>query len=674
MAINPMVQSCGKYFMVVGCLILVLGCAGKRETLLADQFADKGRWETAVFLYREAARKDPDSLDLQEKLAGAKTQLAAQHYQGGQARLQAKDVMVALEAFKKAISLDPQNAQYRESLEHALNLKEARNRTQAGLMFLEAGRYSEAQSELEQALALDPMEGAVEEILQELAQRQEEAPSDEIDLVLQSNVPITLKFRNARLVEVFEFLSRAAGVNILFDKDVRPESSTVTVFIKDASFKQALSLMLTTNNLFMKKVNDRTILIIPNTRQKVKQYQDLVIRTFYLSSVGAKDMVNLLRTMLETRRIFVNESLNAVVIRDTPEKIALAQKIIEANDRMVAEVMLEVEVLEVTRTTGTKMGWNVTPSQAQAFLGKASSGDDSGSSGSLSGGGLTLTSDDPTTVFFTLPTVVVDFLKQESEAETLANPRIRVLSGKTAKINIGDRVPILLSTTTTSAVSAGVSGNVSTATSVEFKDVGIKLDVEPKVHLNNDVTMKLKLEVTSLGDLVDLGNNVKQFRFGTRSAETELSMESNETVIIGGLIRDEDRITLNKFPGLGEIPFVGRLFSNEEKGKVKTDILLMITPTVVRGIKPPDRRLQKFWSGTEDNYSSEPLFSDVPSGVQMGDQPGDADEPRMRPPVILPGQSFQPEPDFPVPSTIRRDRSSLSDSSLEREFARHIGK
>ncbi|MCI0528485.1 MAG: cohesin domain-containing protein, partial [Nitrospira sp.] len=244
------------------------------------------------------------------------------------------------------------------------------------------------------------------------------------------------------------------------------------------------------------------------------------------------------------------------------------------------------------------------------------------------------------------------------------------------KVNIGDKVPILLSSTTTAAASTGAVPTTSTATNVEFKDVGIKLTVKPKVDLTNDVTLELNLEVTSLGDLVNLGNNVQQFRFGNRTAETILNVKNGETVVIGGLIRDDDRVNYNKIPGLGDIPLLGKLFSSTDKTKEKTDVILTITPSVVRGLETPDRDLQYFWSGTEETYSTKPLFSELPTtGEVRSDQtpsmimpddsaplPPPASVTPPIPPSFVPPFPLPPVPALPTPSTLPR-RSSQPDSS-----------
>ncbi len=653
-------------------LTLLLGCAGGREIRLADQFAKAGNWEGAVFLYQEASQKDPKNMRLREKLNEAKAKAAAQHYQKGRELLKEKSLPQALEEFKRAMALDPAKQEHQDGLNEALRLKEAQDLYVTGLKLMRAERFSEALQQFELALDRDPTLVAAQEAIKKMTEDQKAGLTAGEELNLKSTQPITLKFQNAKLNEVFEFLSKTSGINILFDKDVRPETVTITIFVKNVSFKEALNLIMTTNNLFMKKISDDTILIIPKTKQKVDQYQDLMIRTFYLSNTKADDMVNLLRTMLETRRVFVNKELNALVIRDTPEKIKLAEKIIEANDRIVAEVMFNVEVLEVGESSELKYGWRFSSNQIQAGIAK--------SSGDIVQGLSTISLDTLRggyTWFFTVPTIIVDFLKTEGEAKTLANPRIRVLDNKQAKVNIGDKVPIRLSSTTTQPVSGtSALGTPTVTTNVEFKDVGIKLTVKPKVDLSNDVTLELNLEVTSLGDKVDLGDGTTQFKFGNRTAETTLNVKNSETVVIGGLIRDEDRVNYNKVPGLGDIPLLGKLFSGTDKTKTKTDIIITITPTVVRGLETPDRDLQYFWSGTEETYSTKPLFSELPTtGEVQSDQPPSIITPDESaplppppsvtppiPPLFVPPTPLPPVPALPTPSTLPR-RSSQPDSS-----------
>lgn len=619
-------QNLNRTFFIPLILLILVGCATTREVRRGDQFASEGNWEEAVSYYREALKSNPENKEIKIKLMLAEEKTSALHLSKGRIFLSERKADLAVEEFQRSLAYNPKSADSQAGLVEAMMIKESQQRFEAGDKLLKASKVNDAIAEFEKALELDPGNVPAQEALARLSEEKKVLESEE-ELTLTSRQPITLRFQNTRLKEVFELLSKLSGINILFDPEVKDD--TISVFIKDAPFKQALDLLLATNKLFMKRISKDTIIIIPKTKPKMDQYQDLMIRTFYLSNMKAKDMVNLLRTMLDTKRVYVNEDLNAIVLRDTPDKVKLAEKIIEANDRKIAEVIFDVEILEVNRTKSQKYGWYFSPSQITAGL------------YDLGGSAVTLEqlkALGPSAYLFTLPKVVVDFMKQDSDAQTLANPRIRVVENKSAKVNIGDRVPILLSTTTT-PVTGATAGAITTTTSIEYRDVGIKLTVEPDVHINNNVTLKLNLEVTSLGDLVDLGGGLKQYRFGTRSTETVLNLQDGEIVIIGGLIKDEERTSISKVPGLGDAPILGKLFSSTSKEKVKTDILLTITPHIIRGLETPVKELQTFWSGTEESYATKPLFI-APEG-----------EEGMRPPIPLPEPSGQREKP-PVPKAI----------------------
>ncbi|MFZ5863489.1 MAG: secretin N-terminal domain-containing protein [Nitrospirota bacterium] len=583
----------GAAWLVV--FVLAVGCT-PRSVRVADQFAREGNWDGAILIYQEAVAKRPDDAALQDKFNRAKEQAAKRHHERGEALLEQQAWPQAVEALKQAVALAPNTEAYRVTLSRGVKLKDAEDRYQAGLQLLKTEKYQDATREFERAVELSPSHaGAAKAIADTRARKKLLDASDE--LTLTSTQPITLRFQNAKLKEVFDLLSKTSGVNFLFDRDIRDDP--ITIFVKNTTFRDALNLVLTTNNLFMKRVAADTILILPKTKQKIDQYQDLMIRTFYLSSAKAKDMVNLLRTMLETRRMFVNEDLNTIVMRDTPDKIRLAEKIIEANDRQGAEVMFEVEVLEISRNHTIKYGWN--------FF----RGDQAGASANLSLKTNPLTLDalqeiGRGEVLITLPSVLVNFIKLDSNAKTLANPKVRVLDNKSAKINIGDKVPIQLSTTTSAPATATSTGVPTTTQTTEFKDVGIKLEIKPSIRLNNDVTMDLKLDVTSIGDL---DPQAKQFRFGTRTTDTTINVRDGETVVLGGMIRDEDRKSMNKVPILGDLPILGKLFSSTDTQKVKTDVVLTITPHVIRGLSAPDGGVQSFWSGTEEGFATQPLFT-----------------------------------------------------------------
>src|SRR6266571_2200113 len=646
-------------FLIVA--VLLAGCASfyAPDTTLADRLMQEGNWEEAMAAYQEALKDDPYNPAIQAKLNAAKGRIAAAAQERGRAALKERNLTQAIEAFKQALSLEPSNLEHQSALAQALRYKEAQDRLIVGQKMLKGGRLEDAAEAFERALELDPDLKAAQDGLVQLAEKQKSG----LHLLSSSKQPITLKFQNARTKEVFEVLARAGGINILFDKDMKDDP--ITIFVKDATFEDALNLILTTQSLFIRRLTADTILVIPKTKQKLDQYQDLLIRTFYLSTAKAKEIVNLLRTMLESKRLYVNEDLNAIVIRDSPDKVRLAERIILANDRKPGEVMFEIEVLEVDKTLSDKFGVNIAKQAGAAAVPDGTTNFPAASTTTLFTYRLLRSLGDQT-YLFTLPTsILLDFLRAESSTKTLANPRVRVVNNKQAKINIGDKVPILLSTTSTiPGIVPGTLPSQSTVTSIEFKDTGVKLTVEPVIHLNQDVTLKLQLEVTRLGDLVTLQANplIQQFRFGTRTAETSLSLKDGESVVLAGLIQPEDRTTVQKVRGLGDIPVLGEIFKSTTRDVVSTDVILTIAPHIVRALELPPLDDQAFWSGTEEAYGLKQLFPDTGAGKGISGaapiSPAPAPPGAPSPAPSSPGSQVPRQPPLGVLSLLPADRTA----------------
>lgn len=584
------------------------------EILLGDKLAQQGDLDGAVTAYQKAVREDPFNKELDEKLKSAKTRAAEYHFSNGRKWLKQRKIAEALQEFQIALGLDPQKPEYHTALMDVLRLKTARQTLLDAKQLEGLGRFDEALTLYESAVELDPSLAEAVEGITRVVQQQ-----TEIHTIGGSAEPVTLRFQNTRLKQVFEILARTANIDILFDKDVRDD--LVTIFTKDTPFDEALNLILSTNQLFSKRVGPDRLLIIPDTKQKRDQYEDLQIRTFYLSHSKAKDMANLLRTILETKRVYVNEPLNTVVVRDQPAKITLAQQIISANDRADSEVLFEVEVLEVDRTDSQNLGLQFAKSAGFGIFPPGAAPTEPESVADLIFNILPptwtfreLTSIGQDSYLFTFPSsVLLNFFKQNSEAKTLASPKIRVLNNEKASINVGDKVPILLSTTNVlpGQAATGAVGTTSTVTSIEFKDTGIKLTVEPTIHLNNSITLRLQIEVTRLGERIILQADplITQFEFGTRTADTALNIRDGETVVLGGLLAEEARKTRDSVPGIDDIPVLGDAFSNTETEKTITEVILIITPHIIRSVNPPPLAKQTLWSGTAKHYDTKPRFS-----------------------------------------------------------------
>jgi general secretion pathway protein D len=579
-------------------LAVLAGCAGSQSFQRGERYAERGEWDLAVKEYREANKREPRDIEYRSALLRAEETAANEHYKKARNFLKERKLDQAVVELQQALYLNPSNAAIQSALKSVLDIKQAEENYRAALSFQELGRTSDAINELSQATELDPENVKYVDALDKLRKKRAETePEDALTLV--SDKPITLNFKNTNIKDVFEFLSKLSGINILFDEEVKAQQ--VTVFVKDVSFQYALNLLLSTNKLFMKKVSADTIIIIPKSKGKLDQYQDLVVKTFYLNNAKSKEVVNLVRSMLDVKKVYVNEIQNSITVRDTPDKIKLVEKMIAANDLKEAEVILDVEILELSRTNSLNIGWNFTPGLTAGATVQSITPPTGVSTPAGSIALSDLRNLSRNNIFVTLPGVVVNLIKQDSDAKTLANPRVRVLNNKQAKFHIGDKIPVQTSTIQSTQV-----GQVTST--FEYKDVGIKLNIEPNVHLNNTVSLKMSMEISTLGQPLDFGNGQKQYTFGTRNTETLVNLRDGETVIIGGLIKDEERKSKIKVPILGDIPVIGKLFSSTDDETIKTDILMSITPNIVRNMELPDKDTQVFWSGTEEAYATTPLF------------------------------------------------------------------
>jgi len=603
----PTSQASVIWFIFVTVMLLA-GCAyfESNDVKRGDQHLAAGKWEEASMAYRQALKEAPFDQSLQEKYSLAKERAASQYQERGRAFLKEHQIDLALEQFKRALSIEPSNPEHQASLAEAMRLKEAREQYREADRLAQLGRTDEAMEGFAKSAELDPTFAEPLEGISKLTEDQQARDRED-----QRKQPITLRFRNAGLKEVLEGIGKAGGVNLIFDRDVR--NDPVTIAIEDTPFDDALNLILNSNNLFSRIVSPGVMIVSPNTKQKQEQYQDLMIRTFYLSNAKAKDMLVLLKGMLDSKRMHANEQMNTIVIRDQPEKLEMAEKIILANDRHDSEVLFDVEVLEVDRTVDQTYGLSYPKQIAAAIV-------PPGFAGTIAGDIAPqftlqqLESLGKGNYLFKLPTnVQLDFFKQITDAKTLAAPKVRVVNNKKAEINIGDKQPILLSTTNVlpGQAATGAVPTTSTVTSIEFRDTGVKLTVEPAIHLGNELSLKMKIEVIRLGEPVVLQANppITQFKFGNRSAETMLNVRDGETIVLGGLLQEEDRKTRVTIPWIGDLPVIGNLISSFKTQRVTTEVILTLTPHIVQAMTPPSLSKQAFWSGTDSTYSNTTMFT-----------------------------------------------------------------
>lgn len=557
----------------------LVSCASIHEK--ADWYAAQGEWIKVVTEYRLAYRENPDDIEIKSKLIQAENKAAEFYYARGEDHLGKGEVEFAIAQFQRGLVAKPKHEKLIKILEVAMARQEAKYLYNEGISNIRAGELSAAEYVLKQALDIYPDNPEVMRVLKEVKIRLQESRST--SFILKSNKPITLNFRNIKLRKAFEFIAKYFGVNVIFDNDVK--DSKITLFAKNVTFEQGIDLILKTSNTFYKKMGANTMLVAPDTKDKRGQYEDHIIRTFHLRSIGAKEMSNIIKGVVSTKKIIINEQMNSIMVRDKQDILNLIEKLVVINDRKPAEVLLEVEILEVNRNKAEQIGLDygsvITAKFDEYKLNESSF------SKTIRAGTVTL------------PNVTFRYFKQDVDAKTLANPKIRVLNSKSAKIHIGDRVPLRSSTIQ--------DATGQTRTTFEYTDIGIRLQVEPRIHFDNSVTVKMNLEVSSLGQ--NLGTpSEPTFSIGTRNAETIMLLRDGETAVLGGLIRDEDRDNVVKIPGLGDIPILGALFRTTDNSSARTDVLLTITPKIIRATDISPRSMHAIYSGTAENYSSKPLF------------------------------------------------------------------
>jgi general secretion pathway protein D len=401
-------------------------------------------------------------------------------------------------------------------------------------------------------------------------------------------------------------------------------------------------------------LSDNTVLIYPNTAAKQREYKELVTRTFFLVNAEAKQVQNLIKTVVKTKDIYIDERINLIVMKDTIDAVRLAEQLVESVDVAEPEVMLEVEVLEVSSNKMKELGIDfpdqvgygiLTPNltSSTSNLGVTTSSTTLG--GQLLQGNINLKDTGGLVVpYISNPALILNLKSQDGAANLLANPRIRVKNKEKAKVHIGEKLPVF---TTTSTANVGVSASVT------YLDVGLKLDVEPLIHLEDDVDIKMTLEVSSIVKEVIGPQSSLAYQIGTRSTATSLRLKDGETQILAGLISDEERTSASRLPGLGDLPIVGKLFSSERGSNNKTEIVLLITPRIVRNLTRPAHISPALAAGTEASVGSASLSLRSPSkdqGVRLSSSGGGAGaappQARMSAPVpVAPAPEAEAEVD-----------------------------
>lgn len=572
------------------CLSL-LGCASYKAERQARTAETAGNWDQAVELYLDLLSDDPGNLQYKAGLLRSKLQASRVHFANARKLHEAGSLEAALREYQQAVDLDPTNDYARVEMKKALE-------------------------ELANQRAKAEGKPTIEELKEKARNYRTEPPM----LNPRSPEPISLNFPNPVDVrDIYEALGKAFGVNIVFDPQL--QNQRLAIELKDVTAQDALEMVVRAAGQFYKVLDEHTILVADDTPQNRSKYEDLMIQTFFLSNADPKDVMTMLRSLLGTRNVAENDQLNAVVLRDTADKVKVAEKIIDANDKARGEVVIDVELLQIDVNKLRQLGLSLSQYQVGATF---------QSPGGLPAGQVQLNQTQElgnrANWIMTVPSVLYDFLKDDSDVQFLARPELRISDGQKAVLHIGDKVPIPVTTFNTAQT---VGGNIVPITSFQYQDVGIRIEIEPRIHHNQEITLKLKVEVSNLAGTVQGTQGTEQPIISTRAIESTIRLRDGETNMLAGLIQTTEDRGETGLPGLSEIPVLGRLFSKNRTSRKRTDLVLTMTPHIIRTANITDADLKPIWVGTQSNISFRGGSPQVESGTE-----GPFNEPQRSPEEI----------------------------------------
>ena len=618
------VNSVRRLLVPVALGILLTGCGGLDFPIQkGEDLALQGRWEESVQVFREATKKDPQNIEARLGLARALWAASMEQVRLGEELEQSNRTEDAQTAYRRALGYNGENQLALMGLERIGRAGEIQDRLARARQRIAKKEWRAAQSEVQAVLRLDPDNAPARALKPEIAAgltpdslaAKAEADPGKLAQMLFSMKPVTLRFRDTDIKEVLEMFSRTAGVNIFTDESLQPKK--ITTFFQNLPLRESFNLILASNRLFAKRIAENTVIVVPDIPAKRQQYDELTVQTFFLTDADAKVTVNLLRTILNTRQIFVNEKLNALVIRETPEKLELAQKLIEANDRSVGEVEIDLEVLEVDRAATQNLGIDFSPRSLQVQMNLPQTVSISNAWNEIRlGSTLSFPSGNPT--------LILNLVKNDSNTKVLANPTVRILDRQKARLLIGERRPFLISSissspaiaTTTTTGTTTSSAATTTQSNVEYRDLGLKVTLTPTVHLDGEVTVELNFEISSLGPpIADVESANLLPPVNTRNLDTFIKVRNGETRLLGGLFQDTQSEATNQWPFLSDIPWLGRMFVNPTHSRTRTDVLISITPRIVKALDRPEPEIESFASGTAESFgpAAGPAALAVPS-------------------------------------------------------------
>jgi len=538
----------------------------------------------------------------------------------------------AIVEYTKVLRDQPDNRAARQALERS-KLRSSLEHFSRGRRFETGGRLEEALVELQLASELNPGNGDIDALLgsvrnqlrtkvatsrggktelQSLVERSRAFAPAGLDLPSDVRMPNTLTFRDASSRDVFTALGKFADISVVFDPQFRAQP--ISIDLRNASLDNALQAVSTATRSFYRVTAQRTVTVVPDTPAKRQEYEEEIVRLFYLSNADLKETVDLLRVVIDARRLAAVTATNAITIKDTPDRVAAAGRIIAAIDKARPEVVIDVELLEIDRTRLREFGLQLaSPGEPPTGInGAVGINRDVVTLRDL----RNLTQSD--ILLTNLPSLYYRLLKSDTNTRTLANPQLRTSEGMPAQARFGERVPVPV--TTFSPIATG-GVNQQPITSFNYENIGVNIDITPRTHHDDEVSLALKVAVSSISGTGFGGLPT----FGNREIDTVIRLRDGETNLLAGLIRDDERRVLRGIPGLSDLPIIGRLFAQSQRETQETDIVLTLTPRIIRVLDLTEEDLRPFRMG-RDGDATAPLSLPVPLPLQPAPARPDAPE------------------------------------------------
>jgi general secretion pathway protein D len=578
-----------------------------------------------------------------------------QQYDAGQKAETIQDYDTALEYYQKALASNPYNASIRIKV-NQIRFEAGESHIKKGLALREKGDLQGAAAEFQHASSIDPSSPvALQEFrrtvdqINELAHTQDEQARTEEgggaelasappELKPLPNTSISLKMTNDVKI-IFDTIGKLAGVTVTYDPDL--PARRISVDLNNLTLQQALDIVCLQSKTFYKPITENIIFIAQDTTQKHKDYDEQLVETFYLANtVQSQDLTEItngLRQVLNLTKVQQLNSQNAIIVRDTADKLAIARKLLKDIDKAKPEVVIQVEVLSASTERMRDLG--ILPGQSASIAFTPSGSTSSTSSSSTTATGKPLNQGLSTADYtYTLPGATANFLLTDSNTKIIQNPEIRSIDGQPAKLNIGSRVPIA-----TGSFQAGVgvgttSVNPLVNTQFTYLDVGVNVNITPRVHPNHEVSLKLSIEVSQVNSFQNIGG-IQQPVIGQRKIEHDIRLREGEVNILGGLFERIETKSVNGWPGLAQIPFVKYLTADNKSDRQENDVLIVLIPRIVRMPDWTKANLRSISTGVEQNITTRrEVDIRTPSSAPAQQAPVQQPQaPIQQPPATVPG-------------------------------------